>query len=97
MRDIDMNLVRDILSRNEIEFAGLFGSRARGDENESSDVDILIRFKSGSYKSLLDLIHIQNEISDRLGTTVDLVTEASLSPYIKDYVVRDLKPIYGER
>jgi len=97
MRDIDINLVRDMLSRNEIEFAGLFGSRARGDENENSDLDILIRFKSGSHKSLLDLIHIQNEISDRLGTTVDLVTEASLSPYIKDYVVRDLKPIYGER
>lgn len=97
MEKIDTNLIKEILHKNDIEFAGLFGSRARGEETDESDLDVLIRFKPDSNKSLLDLIRIQNEIADTLGIKVDLVTEASISPHIRDYIMRDLKLIYGKR
>lgn len=92
----DLQKIKDILSQNGVEFAGIFGSRARGEEKPESDVDILIRFNNDD-KSLLDLIHIQNTISDILGIKVDLVTEEALHPLMKEGIYRDLKVIYGER
>ena len=44
-------------------------------------------------KSLLDLINIENTLSDKFGIKVDLVTEGSMSPYIKPYILKDLKVI----
>lgn len=85
-----------ILQENGVSFAGVFGSRARGDNRPDSDLDLLVRFERDD-KSLLDLVHIQNLISDELGCNVDLVTEESLHPYIRDGVLKDLQVIYGQR
>ncbi len=85
-----------VLKENGIAFAGVFGSRARGDAKPESDLDLLVRF-SRDDKSLLDLVHIENVLSDELGCKVDLVTEDSLSPYIRDGVFKDLQVIYGTR
>jgi predicted nucleotidyltransferase len=84
-----------VLKANEVEFAGLFGSYARGDAGEESDVDLLIKFATP--KTLLDLIHLENTLSEQLNRKVDLVTEGALSPYIKDSVLNDLKILYGKR
>ena len=46
------------------EFIGLFGSFARGDNSDDSDIDILIRFQSTH--SLLKLVKIENELSELL-------------------------------
>lgn len=89
-----MQFLKSVLLENGVEFAAIFGSRARGDNKSDSDLDILIRFKKDD-KSLLDLIHIQNLISDEFGIKVDLVTEAGMSPYIKPYMLKDLKVILG--
>ena len=84
-----------ILKSSGVEFAGIFGSCARGDADERSDIDLLVRFTSR--KSLLDLVHLENTLSDVLNRKVDVVTEGFISPYIKEYVFNDLKPFYGER
>ncbi len=92
----DVEKIIPILKQNDVTFAGVFGSRARGDHKKKSDLDLLIRFKRND-KSLLDLVHIENLLSDELGCKVDLVIEESLSPYIQDSVYRDLRTLYGQR
>lgn len=92
MAELDIHTIKEILLKNGVQFAGIFGSRARGDNRPDSDLDILIRFKEDD-KSLLDLINIENTLSDKFGIKVDLVTEGSMSPYIKPYILKDLKVI----
>jgi len=84
-----------VLKANDVIFAALFGSRARGEEKADSDIDILVRF--GTPKSLFDLIGLEQELSQTLNSKVDVVTERSLHPLIKNQVIQDLKPVYGQR
>ncbi|OGE77977.1 MAG: hypothetical protein A2751_01740 [Candidatus Doudnabacteria bacterium RIFCSPHIGHO2_01_FULL_46_14] len=87
-----------ILKKNDVEFAGIFGSYARGEAGPDSDVDLIVRFgKSANEKSLLDIIHLENELTDAFGTKTDLATEDELHPMIKPQVEKDLVPIYGKR
>ena len=51
---------------------GIFGSYARGENTEKSDIDILVKFKVAP--SLITLIKLENELSDLLGIKVDLIT-----------------------
>jgi predicted nucleotidyltransferase len=90
-----MNSIKDILAQNDVEFAGLFGSRARGEQTDQSDYDILVRFSRP--KGLLDVIGLEQKLENRLHADVDLVTEGGLSPYIRDSVLRDLHIFYGAR
>ena len=55
---------------------GLFGSYARNEETADSDFDIMVKFKETL--SLLQLIKIENELSEKLGVKVDLVTEGAI-------------------
>ena len=96
MDTINFKSIIPVLQENGVSFAGVFGSRARGDQKANSDLDLLIRFRQDD-KSLIDLIRIENMLSDKLKCKVDLVIEDSLSPYIRDSVVRDLLVLYGER
>ena len=79
----------------DVTFLGVFGSYARDDWTEKSDLDIVVRFSKR--KSLLNLIGIEMELSERLGIKVDLLTEKSISPYLKDRIMRELKVIYDEK
>lgn len=65
----------------------VFGSVARGEESPESDIDIIVEMEKGS--SLLDIIAIKQDIEELLGRKVDIVTEASISPYIRDTVLRE--------
>lgn len=87
--------IEPILKENDVEFAGIFGSYARGEERSDSDVDVLIRFREP--KSLLEIVGLEMELSEILNKKVDLVTEPALCPHIKRDVMKDLKLIYGRR
>jgi len=56
----------------------LFGSVARGDDHEGSDVDFLVEFERGS--SLFDLLHPQDELTQLLGVPVDVLSAGGLLP-----------------
>ncbi len=86
--------IRPILRQHNVAFAGLFGSRARGDERTDSDVDLLVRFSKQA--GLFELIGLERDLSAALNLKVDVVTEGALSPQIKPHILKDLKPIYGE-
>jgi predicted nucleotidyltransferase len=58
----------------------LFGSTARGEAGVGSDIDLLAAFDATRPLSLLDVIGIENRLSDLLGHPVDLVEEGTLKP-----------------
>ena len=78
----------DVLKKHKIRKAGIFGSFARGEEKENSDIDILIDI-GGRKFSLLDLISLEMELEKRLGKKIDLLTYAGINPHLKEYILKD--------
>ena len=67
---------------------GIFGSYARGEENEKSDIDILIEYQ-GKDKSLFDLVDLKYDLEKTLSRKVDLVTYSSIYWRIRDRVLAE--------
>lgn len=80
---------------NDIDYLALFGSVARGEATSESDVDLLVHFSRR--KSLLDLVRIEREIEEVLGRDVDLMTEASISPHLREQILRETRVLYEEK
>jgi uncharacterized protein len=68
----------------------LFGSTARGAARPDSDIDLLATFDKARPLSLLDVIRIENQLTDLLGQPVDLVEEGTLKPHVRQNVDREL-------
>lgn len=87
------NIILESLKQYEPVYIGLFGSYARNEQTVNSDIDILVSFQNGI--SLLKLIRLEDELTQRLGRKVDLITEGSLkNKCIKDSISNDLQIIY---
>ncbi|MFN7037671.1 MAG: nucleotidyltransferase family protein [Bellilinea sp.] len=84
-----LNLCR----RYQVASLKVFGSVARGEEREDSDMDILVQFVQPV--SLLTLVRLERELSALFGRKVDLLTEQALSPYIRDAVLASAREIYA--
>lgn len=85
----------DICRENDVSKVGVFGSMARGEASAQSDVDLLVEFSKR--KSLLALVALERKISSAIGRKVDLLTEAALSPYLRERILGDLQVIYEAR
>ena len=84
-----LNQHRELFKKNyNVKDLGVFGSFARGDNTQTSDVDILVRFSQplGFFK----FIELENYLTKLLGRKVDLVTEKALKPTIKNDVLREV-------
>ncbi len=71
----------------------VFGSYARGEEKLKSDIDVLVEFPET--KSLLEFVRIEQELSERAGVKVDLLTEKCISPYLINRIKKEAKVLYG--
>jgi predicted nucleotidyltransferase len=69
----------------------VFGSLARGQADEASDVDFLVEMEPG--RSLLDLGGLQVELESLLGRQVDVVTDRGLKTRIRDRVLKEALPV----
>ena len=81
-----------ILAKHGVTSARVFGSVARGESRPESDLDLLVQLEPGY--SLLDLIAIKQELEDLLGCEVDVVTEAALSPYMREQILQEAKCVF---
>lgn len=79
--------IQEIAVRHGARNVRVFGSLARGSGGEDSDLDLLISLEEG--RSLLDLVALKHELEDVLGRPVDVVTDRSLSPHLRDQVLRE--------
>jgi len=90
--EIEQKIINYLLVYEPI-YIGIFGSYSRNEQNKNSDIDILIKLKKSV--SLLQLIKIQDELSDNLVIKVDLLTEGAIkNNRIKQNIEKDLKIIY---
>jgi len=87
------NIIISTLKEFNPERIGIFGSFARNENTPTSDLDILVKFKDGI--TLLQLIKLENTLSEKLNIKVDLVTEGAISnKKLKEYIQKDLRIIY---
>ena len=73
---------------------GLFGSFARGEQTRKSDVDVLVDFAQG-YATLHNFIGLSDYLEALFRRKVDLLTEPSISKYIRPYIEQDVIWIEG--
>jgi predicted nucleotidyltransferase len=69
---------------------GLFGSFARGEQHQDSDIDLLVEFEQDK-KTFKNFMQLSFFLEDILNRRVELVTTESLSPYIRPYIVKDIE------
>ncbi len=91
----DVTRLVDICRQNDVSMVGVFGSMARGESKKKSDIDLIVRFSKR--KSLLTMVRLERELSEAVGRKVDLLTEAAISPYMRERVLKELKVVYGAR
>ncbi|MCX6251928.1 MAG: nucleotidyltransferase domain-containing protein [Bacteroidetes bacterium] len=98
MEDLNRNIIISRLVRNEIpirqlgvEKVGLFGSYLTDQQNELSDVDILVEFKKdkNSYDNFINLCFLLDDLFQ--GKKVEVVTTNSLSPYIGPKILQQVE------
>lgn len=91
-QDVQNIIISHLKGFNPLRIA-LFGSFIRNEKLPPNDIDILVKFKETL--SLLQLISIENELSERLGIKVDLITEGSLkNEQMKKSIEKDMQIIY---
>ena len=88
------NLVKvdDICHKYKINYLGMFGSMARGEQRADSEVELLVKFSDKNKIGLFELDQIQREFERRFGRKVDLVTK--INKYIEPEAMKDLTTIY---
>lgn len=92
MQLIDLKRIKQYFSTQPVSKAWLFGSFARNEQTDESDVDILVSFDKGV--SLLRHAAIACDLEDLLNRQVDLVTEGTLYPEVLPSVNKDRILIY---
>lgn len=70
----------------------LFGSYVRAEQNEVSDLDVLVSFENPNL-SLIEFIQLEHKLSDLLGVRVDLVEKETLKPGIGQRVLQEAQPV----
>jgi len=90
--DIDKELIARIAKEHGVTSMSLFGSTARGEDHQSSDIDLLVDFEPG--RSLIDLVRLERELSEAFNLDFDVLTPNSLHPRIRERVNREKVSIY---
>jgi hypothetical protein len=91
--DIKTDRLTEVCRRYHVRKLSRFGSVARGDERQDSDLDILVEFEPGHVPGF-DFAALQDELAQIFGRPVDLRTPDDLSRYFRDTVVREAQALY---
>ena len=87
------NKLNPILHRNGVVRASVFGSFARGEEGQDSDIDLLVELDEP--KGLLFLAGLKFDLEEATGRKIDLLTYRAVNPLLKEYIHKDEIRIYG--
>jgi hypothetical protein len=87
--------ITPVLEKYGVRRASLFGSSARGQDTEDSDIDILVEL--GEKGGLFTLASLKRELEQETGAEVDLLTFNSINPLLKEDVLKDELSIYEQQ
>lgn len=86
--------IEELCKKYKVRELSLFGSRARGDFNESSDFDFLIDFAPEARIDLFDFSSIQVNLEELLHAEVDLVPKNDIRPSFRQNALDDAVVVY---
>lgn len=81
-------LKNEVAREYSVKTIGVFGSVARSEETDESDIDLLVEFSKPV--GFVTFMRLENFLSDQLGSHVDLVTKDSLKPVIRQDVLAEV-------
>ncbi len=89
-------MIRNFFATQPVNKAWIFGSYARGEQTDDSDVDILVDFDHAHAQiGLMEYVRMQRTLSDLLNKDVDLVEDGTLLPGIATSANLDKQLIYA--
>ncbi len=92
-----VNKLSEYFANKPIEKAWIFGSYARSEEKNNSDIDIIVNFCSDAKVTLFSYIHIVNELHALTGKKIDLVEDGQLKHFAKNSAENDKILIYERK
>ena len=85
IKDLLIKHKEKIKKKYKVKEIGVFGSYIKGEQKEKSDLDILVEFEEPV--SLLELVRVENYLSELLGIKVDLVPKKDVRPELKERIL----------
>ena len=77
----------ELIEKYPLAYIGIFGSVARGDDTDESDVDIIVEFTKPVGMQFLDLVY---ELEEKLGREVHLTTREGVKPHYWKHIEPDI-------
>ena len=89
---IDIAKLEAICRRYHVDSLSLFGSLVRGEATPECDIDLIVTFtkRVGNFH----MVALEQELTEALGRKVDLLTEAAISPYLRERIFSERQVIY---
>ena len=91
--DLAKKITKTLVVGN-VQFAALFGSRAKGTARRDSDYDFLIRFAPSYRYTVFDLLDLRDKLCRNLKKPVDVITVGGLNQKMKSEVYKTMKVVY---
>ncbi|MGH3983643.1 MAG: nucleotidyltransferase family protein [Pseudonocardiaceae bacterium] len=94
LSNVDRGQLDELCRRYGVARIDVFGSVARGEDREGSDVDLLYELRPGARLGW-DIETLSDELADLLGRPVDLVSRRALHPRLRDRVLAEARTLYA--
>jgi len=82
---------KELRGKFKVKEIKVFGSYARGEQSKKSDVDIMVEFEE--IPDFFKFVRLERYLEKILGVRVDLQTRESISPYIREYIEREVRGV----
>jgi len=82
---------KELRGKFKVKEIKVFGSYARGEQSKKSDVDIMVEFEE--IPDFFKFVRLERHLEKILGVRVDLQTRESISPYIREYIEREVRGV----
>lgn len=87
-----INTIVDYLKQYKVIEIGIFGSFARNEMTDNSDIDVLVEYSRGT--TILDIVKMKEELYQLIGRKIDLVSKRAVRKSIMMHIQNDLQTIY---